>query len=176
MHVCVGPHMQRMPTHTCTCTKGACAGILAETQSYGQIQDGLLTLTRGGVRRNALDFLQLGTDAVVVRVSTQTGGLEVAVAQSWTFSPGDPFVGDAVVGPAPTGGVCARPLSPAVCAHRCVDWNHMHPDCHPYQGASHHTLSNTHERGNVTSPASLFVAAHRLASPWMSAKLLGLCS
>lgn len=33
----------------------------------------------------------------MIRANPQTGGLEVAVAKNWTFSPGAPFVGGATV-------------------------------------------------------------------------------
>ncbi len=45
----------------------------------------------------ALDFLQLGPDAIVLR-TTDNDKLELAVAKTWQFSPGAPFVGDAMVG------------------------------------------------------------------------------
>lgn len=48
--------------------------------------------------RSALDFLKLGEDALEIRLNSQTGGLEVAVAKTWVFNPGLPFVGDAAVG------------------------------------------------------------------------------
>ena len=46
--------------------------------------------------RKALDFLHLGPDAIVLRANAaQRNQLELAVAKSWTFRPGAPFVGDA---------------------------------------------------------------------------------
>ncbi|PSC67508.1 Arabinogalactan endo-1,4-beta-galactosidase isoform A [Micractinium conductrix] len=49
--------------------------------------------------RKALDFLHLGPDAIVLRANAaQRNQLELAVAKSWTFRPGAPFVGDAAVG------------------------------------------------------------------------------
>jgi hypothetical protein len=46
--------------------------------------------------RDILTFLQLGEDALVVR-TTEDGSLDLAITKSWIFTPGTPFIDDAVV-------------------------------------------------------------------------------
>jgi hypothetical protein len=46
--------------------------------------------------RDALNFLQLGAEAVVIRTKADNA-LELAVTKTWLFRPGAPFVGDASV-------------------------------------------------------------------------------